>query len=413
MNNSFDKSVKEALEQFNPPYNESLFQKIQQNSSPQPKTKFSIKAILGGTAILAASAVGFYLTSNSTTEPQKVEIQTANKEVNTPQAEQEVSVNSILGGPKTSMQASEQTSTEPQEVAQTQIQTSTNNSSEVTSVASNQAAPKPANQNAAPSATGENEGNLFTPSNPNAVSNLVLPKLKETYCQNEPLHSSVKEFYSKNNNEFVAYTTAQTGTAEVFVKTNNRYLSAGLVTVLEVPNVDAFIEIITDQDNAHEPPFTNIRLNNTLEYSITKASLNNAPFSYPTKKPLHLKPNHSYAFEFTVENENQCTATKTISYLANYPKYNLLAPAAFSPNGDGLNDEWFLPALELRTVSNVSWQVKNMEGVVVFESTSAFDKWNGETPMGVAKPGALYVWQCKLVNEWNEIETYSGTITIR
>lgn len=410
MNNSFDKSVKEALEQFNPPHNEALFTKVQQNLATTPKSKFTLKSILGGTAILAAAAAGIYFGISSETEiqPSQPQAQTAIEQPNKSN-QQEVAV--LSGGPQTSATTTQQTVAEPQPsvnntttsqvITDAEANVSTNNS-EVTNTPESTV-----------KATAPSTSNQFTPA-AQQKDIVVFPKLKSTYCLNEPLHSTEKSFFKKNqSNEFVPYTNQNAGTFEIYIQYKNEFYSAGIITVVDLPSVESFIAISSAQDNAQEPPYTLITEDNSLGYTVKKVSLNNAPFAYPTSKPLHLKSNQSYNFEFTVTDENQCTATKSIQYVANYNKYNLLAPAAFSPNGDGLNDEWFLPALELRTVSNVSWQIKNIQGVVVFESTSAKERWNGETPMGIAKPGDLFVWQCKLVNEWNEVETYSGTITTR
>ncbi len=92
--------------------------------------------------------------------------------------------------------------------------------------------------------------------------------------------------------------------------------------------------------------------------------------------------------------------------------YNLLAPTAFSPNGDGLNDT-FLPEALKQTQNQFTMIVQSRTNGIVFETSSASNQWDGKN----YKTGRLcdetsYVWVVKLTNQKGEIEEYKGVVLV-
>ncbi|MCJ8166670.1 Ig-like domain-containing protein [Pontibacter sp. E15-1] len=70
---------------------------------------------------------------------------------------------------------------------------------------------------------------------------------------------------------------------------------------------------------------------------------------------------------------------------------------AFSPNGDGFNDNWTIP--ELRFYNSVYIQVFDRSGVRVFETTDPETGWNGRAANGqVLKGPYLYIVEVKDIN---------------
>lgn len=64
----------------------------------------------------------------------------------------------------------------------------------------------------------------------------------------------------------------------------------------------------------------------------------------------------------------------------------LIIPNSFSPNGDGINDNWNVIAID--TYKNPQIKVVNRYGQLVFESKGAKNPWDGkrmneDVPVGV------------------------------
>ncbi|MDQ3291624.1 MAG: gliding motility-associated C-terminal domain-containing protein [Bacteroidota bacterium] len=79
---------------------------------------------------------------------------------------------------------------------------------------------------------------------------------------------------------------------------------------------------------------------------------------------------------------------------------------AFSPNGDGVNDEWTIP--ELKFFNQVQIEVFDRAGVRLFYTTNPDIGWNGQNANGQVLPGSyLYVIQVADINL-----TKKGVVTV-
>ncbi len=88
-------------------------------------------------------------------------------------------------------------------------------------------------------------------------------------------------------------------------------------------------------------------------------------------------PAETTTYNVEITNENQCVAERTVTVVVIPTRCEepfIFIPNAFSPNGDGLNDELFVRGLN---IANVYLAVYNRWGQKVFESTSLFDGWDG------------------------------------
>ena len=90
----------------------------------------------------------------------------------------------------------------------------------------------------------------------------------------------------------------------------------------------------------------------------------------------------------------------------------VFVPTAFTPNSDGMNDDFGLTcACDL---DKVQFNIFNRWGELVFESSEAQPQWNGQVNGRVAQQGT-YVWQLHaIVNEWPERrrEIRTGSVTL-
>ena len=85
---------------------------------------------------------------------------------------------------------------------------------------------------------------------------------------------------------------------------------------------------------------------------------------------------------------------------------DVFIPNAFSPNGDGLNDTWYIPALSAYTKFELS--VFNRYGQVVFQNKNSNKPWNGKYK-GEPLPIGVYVYMIDLKVGGKILK---GTVTI-
>jgi gliding motility-associated-like protein len=97
-------------------------------------------------------------------------------------------------------------------------------------------------------------------------------------------------------------------------------------------------------------------------------------------------------------------ASRTISISQVFPELDLVN--AFTPNGDGVNDEWDI--LNMEYYNNISVGIFNTDGVKVFECKSQACKWDG-TYKNKPQPPGTYFYTIDL-NDGRR--TYRGTVTI-
>nr|WP_162912082.1 Ig-like domain-containing protein [Pontibacter actiniarum] len=123
-------------------------------------------------------------------------------------------------------------------------------------------------------------------------------------------------------------------------------------------------------------------------------------------KELHLKSNnglsgkvdYSIRVRSTDPYQNTFEQVFTLKKTAyQVPKEELRIVNAFSPNGDGVNDNWTIP--ELRFYNQVHIQVFDRSGVRVFETTDPETGWNGRSTDGqILKGPFLYIVEVRDIN---------------
>jgi len=98
-----------------------------------------------------------------------------------------------------------------------------------------------------------------------------------------------------------------------------------------------------------------------------------------------------------------CFAVKPVSVVITPP---IKVPNVFSPNGDGINDTWVIPYLQL--FSSAIVEIYNRYGQPVFKSTGYYTPWNGKLN-GKDLPIGTYYYIIKLNPQSKPL---NGSITI-
>lgn len=112
---------------------------------------------------------------------------------------------------------------------------------------------------------------------------------------------------------------------------------------------------------------------------------------------------------YTVLVRNDCgTATASVNITEAMCK--VFVPNAFTPNGDGLNDQFRISGGV--NIEDFTLQIYNRWGMMIFESRNPRQGWDG-TLNGVPQPPGLYVYRIRFVNpETKEEETRNGKLQL-
>jgi gliding motility-associated-like protein len=116
-----------------------------------------------------------------------------------------------------------------------------------------------------------------------------------------------------------------------------------------------------------------------------------------------------YKISLIAYNNEGCsdTAVKYIHVLDNFLLY---IPNAFSPNGDGLNDEF---KVEGSAIKDISYSIYNRWGERIFQSTAEEPYWNGRfNNHGDKVPIGIYLYLLKATDKLNEPYYYKGVVEV-
>lgn len=119
-----------------------------------------------------------------------------------------------------------------------------------------------------------------------------------------------------------------------------------------------------------------------------------------------------YQVSLVTRNDYGCTnkATQVISIENDY---NLLAPTAFTPDGDGRNDNFIPAALPYLNVP-FTMTIMDKNGKLVYTTQNAFEPWDGRFTEDntLAPAGSSYIWRVVLTNSNGEQEYYEGWVLV-
>ncbi|MFD0941823.1 T9SS type B sorting domain-containing protein [Pedobacter boryungensis] len=121
----------------------------------------------------------------------------------------------------------------------------------------------------------------------------------------------------------------------------------------------------------------------------------------PTKlNPIATPPND---ITYTLTVKSNCNISTDEVFIKVYPKIEI--PNTFTPNGDGINDTWNIPAIAAFT--NPKLKVVNRNGQQVYESTNA-QPWDGKSN-GKTLPTGVYYYTLYLNDDF---KIYSGWVLL-
>lgn len=152
----------------------------------------------------------------------------------------------------------------------------------------------------------------------------------------------------------------------------------------------------------HATPSDSINLGDSVQIGYTLTG-NTGPFTSLWSPATALSctdcispiaaPDLSTVYQIRITNDLGCISTDSV-FVYVIPDYNIYIPNAFTPNGNGVNDQWQIYG-NLKALKFLDIQVFNRWGELVFRSNDLNFTWDG-TYKGAKQEPAMYVWQLDL-----------------
>ena len=126
--------------------------------------------------------------------------------------------------------------------------------------------------------------------------------------------------------------------------------------------------------------------------------------------PYHLYPSETggtYPVVQIVTSPNGCTDTAFIEVIV-LGDFSFYIPNAFTPNGDGKNDDFFGVG---EGIEKFDLYVFDRWGNMLFHGDELFKKWDGRYKGDIVQED-VYVWKVTLTDIFNKKHTYIGHVTV-
>ncbi len=115
-----------------------------------------------------------------------------------------------------------------------------------------------------------------------------------------------------------------------------------------------------------------------------------------------------YIVVLVAYNEGGCTDTAQLAFLLVEHNPGIIVPTAFTPNGDGINDQLHVYAFH---IASFRMQIFNRWGQLVFSSSNLHDRWDGRIQGVEAEVGA-YVWVIEAFTVDQRVLRLKGNVTV-
>ncbi|MEZ4938740.1 MAG: PKD domain-containing protein [Crocinitomicaceae bacterium] len=218
--------------------------------------------------------------------------------------------------------------------------------------------------------------------------------------------------YSKERNPVHKYNREGNYVVKLALRSeiNNEVISdqaQEYITVYANPKAD--FEIEESSVNAAIPEFDFINMTNsgtdwTWDFGDNSGSVKKDPSHTYRKKGI-------YKVTLTAQNDFGCQS-KVTKNITVEDDYNLLAPTGFTPNGDGLNDNFIPKALEIMN-AEFTMSIYHKNGQMYYKTNQVSRPWDGRYMMDNQNaPAGAYVWVVQLKNKNGETEVYRGSVTL-
>ncbi|MGB1103663.1 MAG: PKD domain-containing protein [Crocinitomicaceae bacterium] len=205
----------------------------------------------------------------------------------------------------------------------------------------------------------------------------------------------------KTNGKFEVILTIRDAVSNKILATSHE-----TVVVNEIPKLD----FSWDQQNVVIPMLDFINLSD--QASNWEWHVNGQIVSDQNQMAYTFREKGNYVVSLSAENEFGCEnqIQKSVSIKDDY---NLLAPTAFSPNGDNLNETFIPSALLLIDAPEFNMTIYNESADLVYQTSDMNMPWNGSNQIDNTQvPDGAYIWVVNHKNKNGIMETYKGQVLV-
>lgn len=166
-------------------------------------------------------------------------------------------------------------------------------------------------------------------------------------------------------------------------------------TATEEIEIKSFeLEVIDDQ-NIFEGESVILTTNHSDDGSVlhkwTGVALDDANSSSPEASPVLIEDQDEFTYYVVVTNEDSCTASGSVIITVDGDR-TIETPTSFTPDGDGINDNYIFPA---NGVCTINFSIFNRWGKLMFNTNDPNQGWDG-TYEGKEQPMDNYAYHAEV-----------------
>ncbi len=182
-----------------------------------------------------------------------------------------------------------------------------------------------------------------------------------------------------------------------------------LVTGIDTVKISIVKSVFTPGITSGPAPLLVNFVNQSLRDSLSFWSFGDMDTSGMTN-PSHTYPKPGqYMVRLVVENTMGCTDTSFYRFINVDYKSNLLIPNVFSPNGDGVNDQFYISG---NNISELDGEIFNQWGELMFKMDNQDMPWDGRTRTGLEAPAGTYFYVINATGVDGIRYQYKGALTL-
>jgi gliding motility-associated-like protein len=148
--------------------------------------------------------------------------------------------------------------------------------------------------------------------------------------------------------------------------------------------------------------------NHSKDATFFEWNFDNGEYSFKENPSVSFNSPKVYNVSLTASNDAGCIS-KIHEAINIKPHYTFFVPDAFTPNGDGINDVFLAKG---NRISSFEMQVFDRWGAVVFESSSIYSGWNGNSNIGNELGIGIYLYNIVVYDLNEKLWVYNGELDL-